>query len=324
MASWGNEGVVDRWIERALGLSNAAFSGDFTDRQELHVDAGGRLRLANAPMASPIGPPGAVRLWLLNADPQVSIGRHQALVRDRLQRTGIPTLSLPFAVLGAAGIEHDTIDLIHDTPDGFTDVDVRSINPPLGMRSEREPIMGWVRLTEAEIATRLRVLNSPDYKRLGWLSKSGHADFAEAGPVTRAVLTAQPHGLERWAPVGWEQVLRAPLGGRVTLQPGEDGNTVYLWSAPRRRPGESLIWATAVHTGRCPACRGTGRVGRSRWAGCAGPRQRLRRLRRKRPRAQPAPHRVLPVRLRPPGRHPAVLLLRAPRRRVPDHGGRSL
>jgi hypothetical protein len=64
------------------------------------------------------GEQGRARLFLLNGDTySVTTNRHQSLVRDVCQGSGVPTIIVPFSALDAAGIDMDSLEPIEVTAD---------------------------------------------------------------------------------------------------------------------------------------------------------------------------------------------------------------
>jgi hypothetical protein len=177
-------------------------------------------------------PSGKRRLWVLNGDEYgdrgfARTGTHQQMAREAAQASGTPWVILPFSALREAGIDPDTIHVVHQ---------------------ERER---W----EAEEHSAATLEQVPEAHRR-------HRAWQDA---TGAIITPPraSDGTEAWADYdgqGWHVYRRSALEGSqnipvpgpayeapldivsVNIEPGPDGR--YHWSEQRHWLGESVFRAS--------------------------------------------------------------------------------
>jgi hypothetical protein len=218
---------------------------------------------------------GKIHGYLLNGDTySQSTSQHQAHVRYLLRDES--TVIIPYEALNSAGIDLDTVQIIHVKPDTTTTTKHCTTEFPKGAFYRQEPEWEYVRPTDADYAE--AVLKAiPDARREWERRKARHAedpsiwsDPGEFEPPTRN---------DVW--LYSKRVLKAVVeklytSGRkgapeITVETLPDGTKEYRWEVRRHWLGESLIRARVSWTSShpCTDCQGTGRgIGpsRSRWA----------------------------------------------------------
>ena len=110
--------VAQRWASRilypgreALSSRNLFDSGDSIFSYGSHFEVGRILRDRK----------GEPRAWLLNGNTYSNTTtRHQGAVRDAVQRTGLPVVTIPHAALNVAGIDLRTIEIVDVQRDWWT------------------------------------------------------------------------------------------------------------------------------------------------------------------------------------------------------------
>lgn len=147
---------------------------------------------------------------------------HQWLVRNAL--IGRKQVIIPFTALEEAGIDLDTIQIIHVLPDRNETIQHTSHTFPQGAIWHTVPVMEVHVLTEEE--------------RAAWRKKFPWYANVEPFPDWAATRRVQ---------VGTRQALRTNRSmwrsTEITVTLGDDGNKVYTWETNHHWLGESLIRA---------------------------------------------------------------------------------
>lgn len=123
-----HDDVAQRWANRiltpgrgALSSRNLHDSGDSIFSYGSHFEVGRILRDRK-------GNPTA---WLLNGNTYSNTtSKHQAAVRGAVARTGLPTVTIPHAALGVAGIDLRTIEIVDVQRDWWTTTTVTKEEMP--------------------------------------------------------------------------------------------------------------------------------------------------------------------------------------------------
>ena len=117
---YNHDDVATRWVERALGAPKSALKsrnlfdvGDAIQSYGSHFEVARLVRNRK----------GEASLWLVNGNRTTNTtNRHRAAVLSAIGRrgAGLPVVTIPHEVLGAAGIRRDSIELLDVLPDWWT------------------------------------------------------------------------------------------------------------------------------------------------------------------------------------------------------------
>lgn len=282
--------VARRWVSVVEGSS------------QRHLDSRGRMYASgdkiysygsHFELARPLRRNGAVVGYLLNGDRYSNTtSKHQAVVRGALG--GRETIILPYTALEAAGIDLDTVQPVHVSPDRWETIE-HSVNvPPPGAQWRAHKNYDFVDMTDDEVAVVLAERNAK--KRAEWerLSQYEWYNHPEPRDSTREDLSGYEMRKRVELPdTHTFHTSGLPNAPEIHITYGRDGvPPLYEWTTHRHWLGESLIRAKVTwqmphtctwcmghgrligpenHWGREPSCRvcwGNGRVSRehSRWA----------------------------------------------------------
>lgn len=183
-----------------------------------------------------------VRAYLLNGDRYSNTtNKHQSSVRQALARSKAPSVILPYSALEAAGVDRDSIQLVHVKKDRWETRHHRTTELP----------QGFVSRTEALYEERLRSRDDIEaaINRYGY---RGHYTHETAPEWLRH---------ER-VKVGTEEVLYPNRfsSNPITVTWHDGKNPTYTWETHHHWLGESLIKARVTWTDwiSCPDCGGFG------------------------------------------------------------------
>lgn len=267
MASYYNN--VDLYVDRVLGREarkersgNIFSQGDKIYSYGHHFELGRLLR----------GKKGEPRLFLLNGDRySVTTGRHQSELRSAVERSGVPSVIIPFETLDAAGINYDDVELVHATADTHETKEHRSYVEPAGSVWRDVPIRKSIPYTEAEIEAYVAKENADALKsyedRIKWAQENPDGYYAKYPPKEPKVLTVEEVKGPTYSPLVHYNVVvgheRRLYHGRSTSDTidvsteADTGRTLYTWTTYRHWLGESVIRAklTTDFWAKCPNCK---------------------------------------------------------------------
>lgn len=226
--------AITRWRDVVQGKTNLRLlrsSSVFAEGDKIysfghHFELGRVLRNAK----------GEIRLYLLNGE-RVSMhtSQHQSTLRNALRSTDVPKVIIPFAALEEAGINLDSILLIHDMPERSETIHHRTHELPQGAHWETG---GYIRtpMSDKEIAETIAHWN--EYR------KEHNQDL-----VTLEEVKADDRYAHSTHHHRWDDNLRVLHSGKaswspeVTVTKNEDGTTTYEWTTHQHWLGDSLIRA---------------------------------------------------------------------------------
>lgn len=277
MANSGD--TITRWMDviqgrktRNLSCGNIKTTGDKLYSYGLHFELARVLRDKK-------GQPERV---LLNGDRygNTTTG-HQNDVRAVVQRSKLPSVTIPHEALRSAGIDLDSIQIVDVSRDRTEIRKHSSATLPEGAKWITEDTHAYVDLTTEELDALSAKRNADALEE--WERK--HAYAVAEGPesywtrhwVPQNLLPPDPVGLSDydrsdWRKTGTRTFLR--IGGWTEVEVGEDG--VYRWETSHHWLGESLVKGsirTSLFT-VCPSCKGQSTNWRSddRCTACDGAR----------------------------------------------------
>jgi hypothetical protein len=198
---------------------------------------------------------GKIHGYLLNGDTySQSTTQHQAHVRHLLSDE--QTVIIPYEALNSAGIDLESVQIVHVKPDTWTTTHHRTTERPPRSRWVDHAIYKVRRLTEDEVNEQLdkrhaEAMSTYNYK-VKWheesLAKGGRSVWAstvEAGPPQRP--TALPDSaMTRRYVAGHDRKLHRngrEWGDEIDVETLPDGTVEYSWSTTRHWLGEALIRA---------------------------------------------------------------------------------
>jgi hypothetical protein len=235
---------------------------------------------------------GRPALVLLNGDRySVSTTRHQAAVRNAVDRAGLTRVIIPFSVLEASGVVLDSVRLLHATADHWEATQHTATELPREYCWGTRQVGQYRDLTEAELAEQIAVRQA--WADQTWQSTRQYhlrVTRKEHSHVTDEQAKASQSWLDRnpqprqvtigdipvrarrvWQITGEQPVIRARDGGAeadVHWVRLPDGTTRFEWTTRRHWLGESLIVADVTYWAwaQCTRCNGTGSHA-TPWAG---------------------------------------------------------
>lgn len=290
MSSWGmskaGEAAIDAWHQMVTGQSTEEpddcnqikVRGDVLYSYGQHFELARPLRDKRR----------KIHGYLLNGDTySQSTTQHQSHVRWLL--SGEQTVIIPHEALNSAGIDLETVQIVHVKPDTHTTTHHRTTERPPRSKWVDHPIYEMVEKSAEEMAVLLDEKHADlmrDYNyRVEWHDEclaegrfSPWKSAVEAGPPERPGRDAlYSHQLTKRIVVGNERKLHQngrEWGGEIDVKTLPDGTVEYSWSTTRHWLGEALIKARLTWTTEevCPVCGGVGAlpVVGERWEGrCA-------------------------------------------------------
>lgn len=230
--------------------------------------------------------------FLFNGDRSSrSTTRQQGYVRDAIARSRLPSVTIPYTALEAAGIEPDSVRVLDATRDRWERLDHTTITMPAGARLEWRECSGWVPMELEEVYALVDKYNA---QRLGgWAEKQEYvqAELDNAGVRSGEpyfwtkrywlVKRPKPISLATWLRLH-EGALRGGYGDPTTkyvvthhrltcwrsgvrnaeyeMEYLPDGETEYRWTTHRHWMAGSLIEGKMSWSGRttCKWCEGSG------------------------------------------------------------------
>ena len=153
-------------------------------------------------------------------------GSHQWALRQALQK--MRTAIIPFSALAEAGIDLDTVQIIHVLPDRNEEIRHHSDTFPAGAVWHNDPIYETRELTEETKA---------EWSKHHWYGLHNPSVPIEQVPLAYRHWTVS---------VGKKQVLRtgrSPYRGEIAITRNDDGTKSYDWTTSHHWLGESLIRA---------------------------------------------------------------------------------
>ena len=276
--------AIDRWAdvvmgraERHLSASNIMVSGDRIYSYGSHFELARPLRDKK----------GEIEAFLLNGDTYSNTtSGHQSDVRGTLsRRTSRPLVIIPHEALGGAGIDLDSIKVVHVLPDRHETIRHHFTEMQPSWVWKREDVMGYRDYTPEELQAiadkatadalesynwRLRqaAKDGPgSYWHDHWLPKDGKT------PPEPVKVSTDPYQTRTWCKLGTKNVLYTSArrgADNIDVRVDDEGVTHYEWTTYRHWLGESLIRGKVEWTTRreCEWCQGSGwGIGpsRNRW-----------------------------------------------------------
>lgn len=122
--------VAHRWVQRARGLTDKAqLKNERMPARDDHIFSyGSHFEIARA-----LRTKGELTAFLLNGDTYgPTTSRHQARVREEIDRSGVPSVIIPHRALDAAGVEADSVQLVDVTQDHYVYTDHEAFELPPG------------------------------------------------------------------------------------------------------------------------------------------------------------------------------------------------
>lgn len=289
MSQWGMSktayAAVDGWHKMVTGQSDEEPDDCFQImvRGDLLYSYGRHFELAR-PLRNKRG---KVHGYLLNGDTySQTTSAHQSHVRHLLSDE--KTVIIPYEALNSAGIDLETVQIVHVKPDRWTTTHHRTTERPPRSKWVNHPIYKTRRLTDEEVNAELDRRHEETMKsynlRVKWHGeklaagqKSVWTSAIEAGPPVRPDKLPESAMTVRYV-AGHDRKLHRngrDWGDEIDVQTLPGGTLEYAWSTTRHWLGESLIRARITWTAQheCKTCHGTGwGIGptqwRNTWIGC--------------------------------------------------------
>lgn len=269
--------VVSKWLQNVLYDSNTRVprnprmpvSGDSIFSYGSHFEMARLLRDRKGNSVA----------FLINGETYSNTtSGHQSCVRSGIAQTRMPSVIIPFAALNAAGIDADTLRIVHRTQD------TTEVKEYVHYELPRNAILEWVDFTgyrelwprELEIKLAEKTAERQDqWDRYHEYSKDGSSTWAQyadpstrPGPITlEQLMSEHRYGTppnQTWTVLGqrlvcWVDGFRKREWD-VTYMP--DGTTEYRREVTKHWLGESLIEARVGYTvtRTCKWCKGSGRA----------------------------------------------------------------
>lgn len=247
--------VARRWVSVVEGSSQSHLtssggrmyaSGDKIYSYGSHFELGRPLRRN-----------GAVVGYLLNGDRYSNTtSKHQAVVRGALGDR--ETIILPYTALEAAGIDLDTVQPVHVSPDRWETFH-HSVNvPPPGAQWRAHKNYEWRPLTDEEMAEMLARKDAERHAEWERLSQYEWYHHPEPRPLTPEDLKHERKRVDL-PDTHTFHTSGLPNAPEIHITYGENGNPpLYEWTTNRHWLGESLIRARVTWPGRriCTWCNG--------------------------------------------------------------------
>jgi hypothetical protein len=284
MSQWGmsraGEAAIDAWHQMVTGQTDKEPDdcNQIKVRGDVLYSYGSHFELAR-PLRNKRG---KIHSYLLNGDTYSQCTtQHQSHVRYLLR--GQQTVIIPYEALNSAGIDLETVQIVHIKPDTHTTTHHRTTEKPPRSRWVDHPIHKDRRLTDEEVTAELdkrhaEALDSYRY-HVKWHEeattrgeKSYWEDKVKAGPPPRSTKLPESAMTRRYV-AGHDRKLHRnnrEWGDVIDVKTLANGTTEYRWDTTRHWLGESLIRAriswTTSH--QCDWCEGSGwGIGpsRNRW-----------------------------------------------------------
>lgn len=268
------DAAIDRWRDIVTGrttrgplrASNILVQGDIVYSYGTHFELARPLRDRK----------GGITAFLLNGDTYSNTtSTHQSHVRSVLSNE--TTVIIPHSALNSAGIDLDSVQVVHAKEDTWTTTQHRTTEQPPRSKWVDHPVHETVDRTEAEIDAILDRRHAKDmegyYSRVKWSEEAiarGEEDSfwtrsLKQGPPERpGPETLYPHEKTKSVVVRVERKLHRDgreWGGEIDVETLPDGTVEYSWETSRHWLGEALIRARVLWFTRetCPDCGGFGR-----------------------------------------------------------------
>jgi hypothetical protein len=265
--------AIDRWADRVLGRTDRPnlASGNIICRGDRIYSYGEHFEMAR-PLRDKKG---EVHAFLLNGDTYSNTTTsHQSSVRGVLsRRSNHPLVIIPHEALAGAGIDRDSVQVVHVLPDRMETINHHYTQMQEGWIWRREPVMGYRDRTTEELQA---LADAETAKELeSYQSKVRYAEKDPGGYFAKHWLpehleppkpktTDDVRDRREWCKVGTRDVLYTGYTKtqEINVRTDDDGVTHYEWTTHRHWLGESLIRAKVTWTKRvkCPRCDGTGRI----------------------------------------------------------------
>lgn len=218
-------------------------------------------------------------VFLVNGDTYSNTtAKHQSATRSAVALSSVPSLIIPFSVLDAAGIDHDSVRLLDASSDTWEETHHTSEVEPAGSRWRIHDV--GMRLDEFDHHWEARIAKRTkdnldewrrDVHRLLWpeldtysSAYTRHRVFTNTSRQPKVETRhTMPREHSRWYPaLAQERRLYTSGTSRteITVHVEPDGSKLYAWTTRRHWLGESLIEAEVPYTVTltCKACGGTG------------------------------------------------------------------
>ncbi|MGZ4659689.1 MAG: hypothetical protein ACXVYB_00250 [Arthrobacter sp.] len=266
------DAAIDRWYDIVKGhttrgpltASNILVRGDLLYSYGTHFELARPLRDKK----------GEILAFLLNGDTYSNTtSGHQSHVRGRLSKE--QTVIIPHSALNSAGIDLESIRIVHVKPDTHTTTHHRTTERPPRSKWVDHPIYETVDLSDEEIEVLLDekhadLMQTYNYK-VRWHEEAiarGDGNIwkreVDAGPPARPTRDM----LDSWRTtkrvvVGNDRKLHRngrDWGDEIEVETLPDGTVEYSWDVTRHWLGEALIKArvTWITQETCPDCGGKG------------------------------------------------------------------
>lgn len=269
--------AIGRWADVVMGRSNMAYlsSGNIITSGDRVYSYGTHFEMAR-PLRDKKG---EVEAFLLNGDTYSNTtSSHQASVRGTLsRRTSRPLVIIPHEALGGAGIDLDSIKVVHVLPDRQETIRHHFTEMQPSWVWKREDVSGYRDYTPEELQAIVDkatadALASYNYS-LESATKGGPGNYWHDVWLPRNPNPPEPCTLEDivlhqrrvWCKLGTKNVLYT--SGRrgadsIDVRVDDEGVWHYEWTTYRHWLGESLIRAKVEWTTRekCPVCDGAGTI----------------------------------------------------------------
>jgi hypothetical protein len=250
--------AVDAWYAQATGKSAEEPEDCFQiiTRGDVLYSYGTHFELAR-PLRNKSG---KIQAWLLNGDTySQTTSAHQSHVRWLLSDE--QTVIIPHEALNSAGIDLETVQIVHVKPDSYTTTHHRTAERPPRSKWVDHPIHKHRRLTDTEVNAELDKRHAEAMR--DYNSKVSYRDeaIAKGDEVMTGVwnnslermggLPVRPDKLPESAMTrlyvaGHDRKLHPngrEWGDEITVTTLPDGTVEYSWSTNRHWLGESLIRA---------------------------------------------------------------------------------
>ena len=254
------DAAIDRWYDIVKGhttrgpltASNIMVSGDLLYSYGTHFELARPLRDKK----------GEILAFLLNGDTYSNTtSGHQSHVRGRLSKE--QTVIIPHSALNSAGIDLDSVRIVHVKPDTWTTTEHRTTEFPQGAVYRQEPQFDYPPPSDEDYAEAL--VKATDDARKTWehrVKRHGEdpriwSDPGPFEPPTKNDLYLYPKRVLRCV------TEKLYTSGRrnapeITVSTLETGEKQYEWTTTRHWLGEALIRARVTWQTQetCPDCGG--------------------------------------------------------------------
>jgi hypothetical protein len=262
--------ICDRWLDNIFGRTtkpNFSTSHKVYALDDRIFSYGTHFEMARVLRDRASRPRG----FLLNGDwASHTTARHQSVLRAALSREKLPRVIIPYSALAAAGVEYDTVEIIHVTEDGHETIDHVSYEQPPGSQWRQIDDHAYVDLSPDELAAKVAQRNrqhQAEWERHKRWADEGDTFWQEhLAPEPRVITEADLGSWDRreYRKVGSHMELfkdSRTKWNTVKVNELDDGRTRYTWTTHRHWLGESLIRARVRMAPKftpCEACDGTG------------------------------------------------------------------